>query len=121
MAWAPEDTVTTRAGALCLEPIQQQVGQQERGEVVDGEGVLQAVGGDVPGGPEPAHVVDQHVQARVRGEDLTGQTAHLGLDGQVGYEHIDGRVARRCADVASGGLGPGAVAANDADSGAQGR
>ena len=89
--------------------------------MVDGEGVLQAVGGDVPGGPEPAHVVDQHVQVWVPVQDLTGETVDLGLDGQVGREHVHGRAARCGADVASGGIGPGAVAANDAYSGTQGR
>ena len=48
------------AGALS-EPVEQQVGQQERGEVVEREGALEAVGGDVPGVPVPADVVDQHV------------------------------------------------------------
>ena len=47
--------------------------------MVDGEGVLQAIGGDPAGGLEPARVVDQHVQPRVRGQDLAGQPAHLGL------------------------------------------
>src|SRR5439155_14278011 len=32
-------------GCACLEPIQKQVGEQERGEVVERERVLQAVGG----------------------------------------------------------------------------
>ena len=73
-----EDTVTIRAGAG-LEPVQEQAGEQERGQVVDGEGVFQAIGGDPAGGLEPARVVDQHVQPRVGGQDLAGQPAHLGL------------------------------------------
>jgi hypothetical protein len=40
------------------EPTQQQVGQQERREVVEREGVLEAIGSDVPAGLEPAGVVD---------------------------------------------------------------
>ena len=45
-----------------VESVEQQVGKQERGQVVDGKGALQAVGGGVPGGPDPARVVDQHLQ-----------------------------------------------------------
>ncbi len=48
-----------------LQPIQKQLGQQEGGEVVERERALQAVGGDVAVRPEPADVVDQHVQTRV--------------------------------------------------------
>jgi hypothetical protein len=44
-----------RAGG---KPVQQQAGQQERREVVEREGVLEAIGGDVPAAPEPAGVVD---------------------------------------------------------------
>ena len=63
MDWAPEDTVTTRAGALATEPVQQQPGEQVRREVVEREGALEAVRGDVPVRPVAADVVDQHVEA----------------------------------------------------------
>jgi hypothetical protein len=55
----PTHTVTTRAGAL-------------------------AIGG----GPEPADVVEQHIQPRVRGENLGGQTPDLGLRRHVGDEDV---------------------------------
>ncbi len=47
--------------------------------MVEGEGALEAVGGDVAGGPEAADVVDQHVEARVRVEHLCREAAHLDL------------------------------------------
>ena len=80
-------------GCAGLEPIQQQVGEQERGEVVEGERALQAVGGQVAVRPEPADVVDQHVQPRVGVEDRDGEPTYLGLGGHVGGERVDGRVA----------------------------
>ncbi len=51
--------------------------------MVEREGVLQAVGGDMPMGLEPADVVDQDVQPRVGVKHLSSQTAHPGLDGHV--------------------------------------
>jgi hypothetical protein len=57
--------------------------------VVEREGVFQAVGGDMPVGPEPAHVVDQYVQPWIGVEYLAGQPADIDLGGQVGGEHVD--------------------------------
>ena len=96
------DDPRRRAG---LQAVQQQVGEQERGEMVEGEGVFQAVGGDVPVRPEAAHVVDQHIQPRIGVEYLAGQAADLGLGGHVGDVHVHRRVARRGADVGRCGLG----------------
>ena len=82
VAWAPEDAgghghdPGRGAGG---EPVQEQPGEQERGQVVDRERALQSVGGDLAGGPEPAHVVDQHTQPGVGRQHLSGQSAHLGL------------------------------------------
>ena len=68
IACAPDETVTTRAGALAIEPFEQQVRQQERREMIEGERVLQAVGGDVAVVPEAADVVEQHIEPRIGGE-----------------------------------------------------
>ena len=87
--------------------------------MVDGEGALQPVGGDPAGGPEPAHVVDEHVQARVRVQNLAGQPSYLRLGGHVGGERVDCRVAGRGGDVGRRGSAPGEIAAGDADAGAQ--
>ena len=87
--------------------------------MVDGEGALQPVGGEVPGGPEPAHVVDQHIQPRVGAADRDGESAYLGLAGHVGGERVHRRVAGLAGDPGGGGLGPRLVPAGDADAGAQ--
>ena len=64
------------------------VGEEERGEVVEREGVLEAVHGDVPVRPVAADVVDEHVEARVGRLDLGGQAPYLGLGGHVRLEHV---------------------------------
>ena len=91
---APDDTVTMRAGALAMSRSSRRLGQQERREVVEGERVLQTVGGDVAMRPEAADVVEQDVEPRVGREDLGGQPADLGLRRHVGDEDVDGGVAR---------------------------
>lgn len=88
--------------------------------MVEREGVLESVGGDVPMRPRPADVVDQHIQSRVRLEDLGGQSAHLGLGGHVRDEHVHRGVAALPSDVRRGCLGSPAVPAGDADSRTQG-
>jgi hypothetical protein len=55
------------------------VGEQERGKVVEREGVLESIGGDAPVGPVTANVVDQYVKARVAVPDLAGEASHLRL------------------------------------------
>ena len=79
-------------GRAALEPVQDQVGEQEGGEVVDGEGALQSVGGEVPGGPEPAHVADPHIRPQVGAADRDGESAYPRLAGHVG-ERVHRRVA----------------------------
>ena len=88
--------------------------------MVEGERVLKAVGGWVPMCPEPADVVDQHVQSRVGVEDGGGEPPYLGLGAHVGGERVDGRVSRTGTDVGRGLLGARGVAARDADPGADG-
>jgi len=59
----------------------QQVGEQNRAEVVEGEGVFQTIGGDVPVRPESAHVVDQHVQPWIGVGHLAGQSVNASTAG----------------------------------------
>src|SRR6202042_3948313 len=89
-------------------------------EVVEREGPLQAIGSDVAVRPEPTDVVDQHIQARVGVTDLSGQTAHTGLNGHVHGKSIHDRAARCRAYVCRGRLGAGLITAGDADPGAEG-
>ena len=81
--------------------------------MIEREGVLEAVGGDVPVRPEPANVVHQHVQPRIPVEHLTRQAAYLGLRGEVRGERVDRRVVRRGADVGRRRFGAIHVAAGD--------
>src|ERR1019366_9734398 len=81
-------------GCAGLQSVQKQVGQQERGEVVEGKRALEAVGRRVSVCPEPADVVDQYVQPRVGVEDIGGEPAHLCLGGHVGLVGVGVRVSR---------------------------
>jgi hypothetical protein len=56
--------------------------------MVEGEGALQPIGGEVSGIPEAASVVDQHIDSGKALEDLVGQPPHLRLVRQVGHEHL---------------------------------
>jgi hypothetical protein len=96
------------------QPVEEQVGEQERREVVEGEGVLESVGGDMPGVPVPAGVVDQHVDPGEAAEYLVGQAPHLGLGGQVGHERVDLTTGGR-AELAGRCLRAPPVAARDRD------
>jgi len=87
--------------------------------VVEGEGALEPVSGDVPGVPVAAGVVDEHVNPRQALEDLTGQSPYLGLGGQVCDEHVHLPAASR-ADLAGGSFGALPVPAGDREVRAQG-
>jgi hypothetical protein len=112
MACALEETVTTRGRGALLQPVEEQVGDQERREMVEGEGVLEPVSGDVPGVPVPPDVVDQHIDPGEALEYLLSQPAHLRLGGQVRDEHVHLPAAGR-ADLPSGALGALLVPAGD--------
>jgi hypothetical protein len=90
----------------------QQVGEQERRQVVEGEGALQPIGGDVAGVPVPPDIVDQHIDPGAALEDLGGQPPHLHLGGEVGHEHV-GLAAAAGVQLTSRGLGGLPVAATD--------
>jgi hypothetical protein len=88
------------------------VGEQERREMVEGEGALKPVSGDVPGVPVPSDVVDQHVDPGKPLEYLVSQPPHLRLGGQVRDEH--GHLpAAGCAQLGSRVLGAPTVPARD--------
>ena len=80
--------------------------------MVEREGVLEPVSGDVSGVPEAPDVVDQHIDPGKALEYLVGQPSHFRLGGQVRDEHVH-RPATRVADLASRALGAVAVAAGD--------
>ena len=94
--------------------VQEEVGKQERCQMVEGEGVLQPVCCDVPGVPVPPDVVDQHVEPGKDADDLLGQLPDLRLGGQISHEHIDCPTVRGL-DLSGRVLRAGAVTAADRD------
>ena len=56
--------------------------------MVEGEGALEAVSGDVPRVPVPADVVDQHINPGKGLEHLGSKPSHLHLGGKVGDENV---------------------------------
>ena len=72
-----------------LEPVKEQVGQQERRQMVERNGAFQAVCGGAAGTPVATGVVDQHVGPRQGLEHLAGQPPHLRLGGQVREEYLE--------------------------------
>src|SRR6266540_1538634 len=98
-------------GAL-VQPVEEEIGEQERRQMVEGEGALEPVSGDVPGVPVPPDVVDQHIDPGEALEYLVSQPPHLRLAGQVRDEHVH-LPAAGCADLASRALGAPAVPASD--------
>ena len=86
--------MTIRAGAEALQPVEQQIGQQERGQVVDRKGHLVPVRRPLEFRRKQAGVVDQEIDPVVRGQDLVGQAAHFGQRGEIGERGLDLRPAR---------------------------
>ena len=97
-----------------LQPVEQQVGEQERREVVEGEGVLEPVGRDVPGVPVAADVVDQHVDP---GQALRAprRPAAAPPPGTTGPRRTRPPARRRPRGSRGRGLGALAVPAGDRD------
>ena len=95
--------------------IEQQVGQQERREVVDGDRQLVAVLGQLKAGADQPGIVDQHVDARVVREDCLGEPAHCGEAGEIGERAGDPWRARPLGDEPSRPLGAAGIAADQHD------
>jgi hypothetical protein len=81
------------------------LGQQERREVVDLEGLLEAVDGLGAVAEDPARVVAEDVDPRAGRVQAGGELTDLGEDGEVGDEVVDpqllrdrGGLLRRAAD-----------------------
>jgi hypothetical protein len=62
-----------------FEPVEEEVGEQERCKVVEREGALEPVSGDVRGVPVATDVVDQYVDPGEALEHLAGQPPDLRL------------------------------------------
>lgn len=79
---AKVETLTTRDAGL--EPLKQEVSQQEASQVVDGEEHLDTVGAFGSFGKTDPCVVYQNVQALIAILKLLGQSANLSLRGEIG-------------------------------------
>jgi hypothetical protein len=99
------------------QPVQEQVGEQERREMVECERALEPVGGDVPAVPVSADVIDQHIEPGEALEDRTGQSPDLDLGGQVRDEDVDVPLAGGT-DLGGRVLGASSVPAGDRQVGA---
>ncbi len=94
---------------------QQQVRQQERRQMVDGEGHLDAVGGDRALTAHHAGIVDQHVEPRAAVGNRGGEPPHLVLPGEIGGEELHRSSRRGGADDGRGGIAPVLAPAGDHD------
>jgi hypothetical protein len=103
-----------------FEDIQQQDGQQEVIQVVEGEGHFIAVGGQVAAGEHGPGVVDQDVQAGVALLEAGGSLHDAGQGGQVGGDELD-RAAGLVGEPGCDGGAFGSIAADDGHPGTQPR
>ena len=92
------------------QPVQEHVGEEERGEVIDCERRLEAVHGQVPLAEDHARVVHEHVEPRIRGQELGGEAADVLLGREIAEHQIDRVVARVALDLEDGRLPAGSVA-----------
>ena len=87
-------------GGRGAQPVEQQIGQQERRQMVDRDGQLVAVLGQLRAGRDQPGIVDQHVEPLVPCQHRFGQLPHLGEAGEIGQRRLDRpgrrRVRRRC-------------------------
>jgi hypothetical protein len=103
------------------EPLEQQVREQEWGEVVERESLLEAVGGQVARGEHGARVVRKHVDARVGVEQLGREPVYLLNPCEVGKVLVHGRAAAGGARLLRSRPHAHRVAADDPQLGAAAR
>src|SRR3954470_23026415 len=82
--------------------------------MVDGEGALEAVRGDVPRVPVAPGVVDQHIVPGQPPECFSRQPSYLDLGGQVAHEDVH-PLTTGGLDLAGRVLGTALVTADDRD------
>jgi hypothetical protein len=102
-----------RAGAQARSLVDQEVGQQKWRQVIEGECVLQPIGGLVAVGPEPADVVDEHIEPWVRREDVSSEAPDVALRRQIRHEDVHRAVVGLATDRVGRLLGSPPIAAGD--------
>ena len=100
-------------GAAVREPAEQEMGQQEGRQVVDGEDGLDAVDGHGVAEIHHARVVHEHMQPGIRGEQRLGQAADRLLRREVRHEERDAVVAAPGPDLGDQRVATGAVTADE--------
>jgi hypothetical protein len=91
---------------------EQAMGEHERAQMVDPEGLLASLRGLLPVGPHPAGIVDQHVESIPPGEHLVGTRVDGAQVAQIEHRDVHIVVARSRAHLRRGGLSLLQVAAS---------
>ena len=104
--WAVDATFTTRAGALSLDPVEEQLGQEEGTEVVDGEGRLESVGRLAAVGQDDPGVVDQDVDPAQRSADVGRPGPDRGQVTEVEDDDLDVSRCRERARISATAASP---------------
>src|SRR5690242_7083638 len=64
-------------GSRGKQTVAQTAGQNEIGHMIGGEGKLQTVGGDLASAEKRARIVEQYIDARLRGGDFSGHALYF--------------------------------------------
>ena len=104
-----------RAGAEATSLLAQRLGQHEIRHVVEGEGQLQAFGGDAARREQRAGVVDERVDARLARHDLAADPARFGDQREVGDMGAMAAARRDALERGERRLGPLGVARDEDD------
>ena len=91
-----------RDGALSLRRAEQQPGQEEVPEMIDAERLLEVLRRLMAFRPDPAGVVDQHIEAVPSGQYVGGGGAHRRQVGEIERDHMHVVVARPSCDFPGG-------------------
>ena len=75
-------------GRRLAQPVEQELREQERRELVDGEGGLEAVDRERPAAAEESGVVNEHVDLGVPLAQLAGEPSHFGQVGEVRAQRL---------------------------------
>src|SRR5262245_4086462 len=99
-----------------LQPVEEELAEQKRRQVVDRPGLFDAVLRQLPCSVHRAGVVDEHIQLSIAGQHLGGQSAHRGLRREVGDEcrHRGSSPGRR-PDTSRRNARPGLAATDDGE------
>jgi hypothetical protein len=117
-AQAPRRMV--RIGITTLQPVEENLAEQKRRQVVDRPGQFDAVLRQLPCSVHRADIVDEYIQLWLAGQHLGGQSAHRGLRREVGDESRHRRFPpRRRPDASRRNPRPGLTPTDDREASAE--